>query len=469
MSRDGPMSFKELRERLTALSELQRDLRDTLESRLIKTSDSINTVARNADVPRRTLSDFRAERATVCSGKTLRSLCSFLDREELIPQIEELAAPIPDRKLGMGCFPKSVISLAVDLMEAQHDRADIATYAEFAESFDPYTAVITGVLQGSQEALEQLRDSKTHDDVLHTLLENLDERLEKILGRKHEAKKSAIIRLEGMIDLLLGRYGQKTAISRELGLSKTALREALSGRSGLEMIESISVKAEKLLAQPAPAIPDYRSLFMPMYDKLYERFGTQACLAEALGVPSSTLSYAASGKCSAATYSGLVRHAEKLLESPAPSLGAESVAEPAADKVAVTVTEAVAGSAPSEEHGLGAFASIGGITTDEGVPYVLTEESYQKLEGVPLLALRDSLITAIRLARLQLNIGSQLTSRTDRRILQDAVGRELKELKLAIDAFTFAHPNELLALHDSQRQFWAEQSTNSGQPRKGKP
>jgi hypothetical protein len=93
-----------------------------------------------------------------------------------------------------------------------------------------------------------------------------------------------------------------------------------------------------------------------------------------------------------------------------------------------------------------------GVTTEDGVPFALTEEGFKQIQDIPLNALRDSLMVAVRTTRGLLNTASQIADQNSREILQEALSGEVRELDNSIQAFTDAYPKDITRLLDSQRK-----------------
>lgn len=191
-----------------------------------------------------------------------------------------------------------------------------------------------------------------------------------------------------------------------------------------------------------------------LVEPLLERYGGRTMMAKALGIHRTSLYDALNGKASVEHTQKLIQKAERLSNARAPA------AEP--------VTEQKSAPEPIPAPDRDVWSVIGGTTTEEGVQYVLTEESFQELEQVPLVALRDAMRKVLPMSRLLLNIGSQCKDKQAREILQEALEPEVQELSIAIREFTFAHPNRLLELYDSQRQVWANDNKKKPSSRKVK-
>lgn len=92
-----------------------------------------------------------------------------------------------------------------------------------------------------------------------------------------------------------------------------------------------------------------------------------------------------------------------------------------------------------------------GPTTEDGVAFVLTESTFQQIANVPVIAMRDALKKSIIATRQLLNVAAQMSDEQARDILQEDLGKELRELLHSMRTFSMAHPNEILPLIDSQR------------------
>lgn len=92
-----------------------------------------------------------------------------------------------------------------------------------------------------------------------------------------------------------------------------------------------------------------------------------------------------------------------------------------------------------------------GPTSTDGVTYILTESTFQQIANVPVIAMRDALKKSISATRQLLNVAAQMSDEQARDILQEDLGKELRELLHSMRTFSMAHPNEILPLIDSQR------------------
>lgn len=460
MTRDGPMSLSELRERSLKLSTKQAELRSRLSTHLEASGANLGATARMANSNWATLNAFMTGKLSMCSGRSLQGLCALLECPDLGREIEELAAPIPDYQRSLGCFSASIIKIAIDLMVAQQENANLVTYTEFAECFGEHAATVRGALKGSAEALQQLASEEVQNDVIRTLIENLDERLEIIVNRRTQAQAVHVTKLKTLVDQLLVSYHRKTVITKKLGIGPTALHNALAGRSSISQLEMVIARAEALLDED-PRDPAVR--FKDLYEVLYERYGSQQAVATALDIKRESLRTAFRGKNrSQAT---LIARAEALLAT-----ASSPTASVVTDRSNVdAVSEPPIKTDPSAPipQGKGLLETFGGVNTEEGVQYVITRESFQELADIPLIELRDALVRSLTTSRGLLNIGSQNADAQARKILQKEVGKQLKELELAIRAFTFAHPSELLELFDDQREVWRTGTGKSETTKKG--
>jgi predicted transcriptional regulator len=187
-----------------------------------------------------------------------------------------------------------------------------------------------------------------------------------------------------------------------------------------------------------------------LVEKLTPQYGELALLAKQLDVHRTTFHYArnGTGRISLATIEELTRKCEHLL--------AEQAAEqPAPDAVLL-------GGSPLPNE----LAVVSGATTDEGVRFVLTEDSFKEVGQIPVIAARESLKTTLECARLLLNSVSQLSDKTLRDLLREELGPEVEELQTAINLFTFAQPQRLLDQYDAQRSTRQGKVPPSTRPRR---
>ncbi|HVX24053.1 MAG TPA: helix-turn-helix transcriptional regulator [Candidatus Saccharimonadales bacterium] len=453
MTRDGPLTAEELRKRLLALSDKQRQLHAKLLEYMTKNACSTNTVANRADISRSSVSEFHAKRTAICGGKTLNGLCQLLDCGALGEEIEDLAKPIVDRYKTVSLFSKDVIVTFTDLLGAYQDSANRTTMKEFAQAFGEHSELVATVLNASRDGLETLTDRTLQGELLSTLIDGVEGNLNAVRAQKQQTITTAIQHLDSVIEQLLVRYQTRTAISDALDLPATTLRHVVSGRASLEKILEVTALVESLL-HVDPTDPHER--LRQVHKKLVRRYGTKVAVAKALNIPRSTLDDVLNSKRPNPEQLGrLLQKAEQLLSG---SPG--TTAQPAPSRPSSSPALAERTPIPSASSTL-ALAGLGGVTTDEGVPYVLTAESFQQLADVPLVALSETLCSFIQMTRLLLNIGSQVQDDTTRKVLRDGVGKEVEELQSAIEAFTFAHPNRLLDTLAAQREWRSSQTRGS--------
>jgi hypothetical protein len=186
--------------------------------------------------------------------------------------------------------------------------------------------------------------------------------------------------------------------------------------------------------QQAQKVLDLEKALLPHYeDKLK--------LAAALGFSYSSLRNAEKGEAGAETYAQMIERAQYLLHRHGDSPSVASSATP-----------------PDE------FGGLAGITTEDGVRFVLTPASFQQLELVPLVELRNALKRSIEITRGLLNLAAQQKDEQARAVLQEELGKEVRDLEYALRQFTFAHPNELLPLYEDSRRIMKERSSKSSKP-----
>lgn len=317
------------------------------------------------------------------------------------------------------------------LLGREHLSSEIAQLARAVG--DRYLALATGSREAIETAVELIKLQRKYSSDCTV------EELATIFGEQCEV-------VRGILN------GSRSAVA-ELGEDKalTSVQNLLT--SNLDGLIQ-GVRKQRSDAQKAAA-----EVLNNLLTPLAERFGGPVALAKALDVSRSSLYYAQRGQSSVEQIEKIIAQAQKLSRphsraNPAPTPSEpEPVAQPPQASLSVISDK---------------WATIGGATTEEGVRFVLTEESFLELDDVPLVALRDAMLRALPVARMLLNIGSQCKDRRAREILQEALGPEVQELQTAIRLFTFAHPNRLLEMYDSQRQGWAAVSRSKPMSRKGR-
>ena len=105
--------------------------------------------------------------------------------------------------------------------------------------------------------------------------------------------------------------------------------------------------------------------------------------------------------------------------------------------------------------------SRGGDVSPLGIQSVLGEDSFVEIDLDPSQELVDCISSQVQHTRAALNLLSQIRDKQTRDLVRKKIGPQVEELELAIRMFSDVHPNRLSRLHDSQRQLWADQSSES--------
>lgn len=454
MTRDGPLPLKELRRRLLELSKRQLLLRQLLLNYQAANDVTLNAIALKANANWKSVRDLVGGTLCMCSGQSLTGLCQLVDRPQLAQEIMDLAEPLNDRQRGLGCFNADVINTALDVHEAYQGRANRTTMVEFAEVFGDRSATVASVLMNSQDAVRTLGDNSLQESILDTLADDgFDARLDKILERNLKARTEQAYKLKDLEARLVERYGQKKIVAAKLGASPSTMQEAVLGSSriSIDRVVILIQKAEALLAED-PADPAVR--FKDLYQRLFERYGSQVKVSEAIDVPRSTIRHAVNGTCTTEMYLHIIKRAEAEL-----ALSAPSSARPAARPSTPPVVDAPPSPKPvvtPEPNPVNLdWATAAGTTTEQGVRFVLTEASFRPLKDVQYAALRDFMQTAFEMARAALAIGSQLEDKATRDLLKKELADETQELQYALQTFVFSHPKRMLPVYDDQRDVLA--------------
>ena len=399
----------QLRQHLIALSTKQAELRRRLNEYLQSSGTAVGTVARLVNMKWGTLNKLSKGEVVVGSGRGLTALCHFLQCDDLGEEITALTRHISDRFIGFATCTPVVIETAFDIRRAFFERAETVSAVEFAGAFEEYSAIVQGAITGSKSALQALEDEDTRDYVNLMLIDGLDERLALSKVRHDQEKQAAADHFVELVKPLLDRFGGKSSLARVFEVHNSTVHAAMTGEASLETIQRLTVLAERHARNNGQAAKD-----------------PPTPQAQATGPP------------------------PPKVETP------KAEARPAA-----TVPE---GPAFQGEQLIRALLDM---SREELVAFVQTEANFQELERVQLLALRDALVVSGQVMTLLLNIGSQVGSKQAREMLQNDIGRVLQELEPAIKRFTFAYPNKLLELHDSQRQVMAQGKSKHPQNRKG--
>jgi hypothetical protein len=446
------ISFKDLRTAVLSLSQRQAELRQKLETYLAATGKSVGTVGREAGTTWASVRRFLDGHQALMSGNGLGGLAKVLSSEELGEQILELGEAIPDRYIGLVHFNEDVVTIVCDLLEAWGSQPSEYTMAEFAAAFSEQEQVVFGALQCSREALNTLRD---HPPIVQLILEKLvGDEFELALK---EAKKSRVRQklvkveeIERLVRTLLPQYDNKVSLVRDLGFSRGSLdRTKLIGASETQLNLFVTRLNEAL--HTAEMTDGAATNWKALYDRLYNRLGSQRQVAEALGVASSTLSDAIHGKSSPETVQGLLKRGAELESGSGPN-------EPNTALRLGPLPRAVDSVDPHDPfHGLAG-------TEQEGTPYVLTSANLQEITSLPVSALISSFVTSARVTRGFLNLLAQLKGEEVRTAMQHSqVRRELEELYVSLELASTTHPSALVEIFAAQREQWAamNQSTST--------
>lgn len=132
---------------------------------------------------------------------------------------------------------------------------------------------------------------------------------------------------------------------------------------------------------------------------------------------------------------------------------------PASKKPAVKLSST---EVPVQAEPVDPFRGLAGTERD-GVPYVLTEENFKEIRGLPIKALLEGFKESSRILRGYLALLAQLKGEGIRAGVQHPLVRgEIEELYLALELVSTTHPTALLPLLEKQRQQWgAARGSNS--------
>lgn len=407
-TRSSAVKISELRPRLLRLSALQTDLRERLFNYMSTTGATIATIAKLAGIPHVKLTSFRQGSTSIAAGRSLTGLCEVLGCPEIGAEIALLSEQVADRYLGYTTRSPAAIKTAVGVLEVHQQWYEDFTYSEFSEAFGDLSSTILSVLNGGRTGLEALEDAGIRDTIETILIATIDDLLADLKQRRDAVKQATIDQLRTAIDKLSVTYGNRETVYKVTGVSSSTIQDSLAGRSSLDTIRALTAKLEKHIRSNEKTSCTRPAGSPPPEDHVVP------ISAKATGPPP----------------------AETSAQTPA--FQAEQLVE-----------------------------GILSMSRSELVAFVQTEANFRELENVQLIALRDALIVSLSVSQLLLNIGSQLDSKNARAILQQDVGRVLQELDPAIRRFTFAHPNQLLDLHDSQREVWKGNSSKPSQRKRG--
>lgn len=178
--------------------------------------------------------------------------------------------------------------------------------------------------------------------------------------------------------------------------------------------------------------------FAELDRQLRPRFASMEEYARIFGVSPSTCRGALRGETTAAQTTELIATARRLLRNEDEPADPVPPATPAAKVRAPTLAQVL------ERHG--------GVTSAHGIPFVLTSESFEMIDGDPGDAFVTLTQQQLRLARGLLNIAAQLKDDHIRGRIRVALTPEVNELNASIGMFTFAHPSKLTETYDAQRR-----------------
>jgi hypothetical protein len=243
--------------------------------------------------------------------------------------------------------------------------------------------------------------------------------------------------------------GSREALAK---LADPELLNVIQEQLLLDLDDPIEMAKQRRLAAQKAAGKQLEQLIEPLIDSFSDKTST----AKALGLPRGALSSALNGHSSLEQINKVSKIAQGKLKAikaagtevrkstrPLPPKPTPSPPGPSPDKLAAQ-----------------ASAVFGGTATDDGIDFVLTQDNYRSVEGLPVELIEEHLLALLPLVRRWLNLGSQAAEHQLRKQARKRLAREVEELELAIRLFTFAHPNKLLELYDGQRAEWAKDSEN---------
>ncbi len=183
-----------------------------------------------------------------------------------------------------------------------------------------------------------------------------------------------------------------------------------------------------------------------MAQRLRKALGARESLAAKLGVYRGTLKAAREGRSGLKTLRMLHDRAKAIL---AKEHSPKSDAIPAPD-----AQKALDAAEIPQPAGLAALLANGGGTSPLGVPFTFGPNAAE-IEIQAAKEFVNFLQWEIRLVRAMMNIAANAKDDASRQAIREALGPEVEELYLTIQAFTAAYPNRLTEMLQAQRDTWA--------------
>jgi hypothetical protein len=245
-SRLDQKKLKELREYITRLSLLQRQLRTLLQQYIDQTGDSAHTVAQKTHSTWATVSGLLEAERVVKKDIIVGNLAGLLGMsDESAQEIVVLGKKIPDRYLGLAAFNHKVIDIVFDLMVAHNAVSQEYSMAEFAKAFAQYEQTVLGALSLLRNALVEIQTAPgVIDGILEILLNDalLERKLKEIKEAQTRRRLAAIAEIDQQVAKLLPRYDDKVSLVKDLGLSRGSLdRAKLIGASDAQVDRFLSI------------------------------------------------------------------------------------------------------------------------------------------------------------------------------------------------------------------------------------
>jgi transcriptional regulator with XRE-family HTH domain len=393
----------DLKRDIIALSRLQVELRQKLQTYLSDTNVSINTVARESGIKWGNLSRFIKGEQALMAGEGLRGLATLLGAKQLGREMAELGGRIADLYSGLVAFDEKVITIAFDLLIAFESQTGY-TMAEFADVFTANETVVLGALKRSKDALEVLRDQpEVVNEVVDQLLDDqFDTKLKRAKESLAQRRLVKVEEVERLVATLLPYCDDKTTLVHSLGLPRGSFdRVALTRASDTQLDMFIAKLTEAI--KSAKAADEELEKFRMLYEQLRDWLGSQKEVALALGVATSTLSDAFNGKSGKDTVSRLLATASELAsrpQSPPTPASAEEPVAPAADPEPVEYVDA-------EETPDDPFYGSAGETI-RGVPHVLTADNFREIRGQSVRAVFDALVVCMQITAGMMAVAAQI-------------------------------------------------------------
>jgi hypothetical protein len=379
-----------LKDNILALAKMQRELRNALNEKMKAENLGFTEVAHRTKLGWNEIKNFAENNSSLLSERKLVAVCTFVNRQDLIANTLKLSTSIADRYKAFTILEDEAIIICFELIDKFNLCKNVPGHL-FAKAFGIDEAAVAGAITGKVENCKAFNSADVRNRVSQLLKPgNFETALE------YSIRDFAI------------KYDRNGSNIRQLWQEIT------------KICGSVAIAASTLKIS---------------------RSSVQNCSTDAMRL------YKANRQLSS------YEQQEKLIDQMTKWLDAHksSGINPTGPDDSQANARSLDNADLNNFEDLVKLLKMAGETSSDGVMFSLTEDSFSEIAKVPIIALRESLLVVIPIARALLNIGSQFDDEIGREILQEALGRELRELYHSIKAFSTAHPNEITSLIDSQR------------------